>query len=153
LQPAWLVAKDLRHASLIAADFNKQRSIAGHEWRRNRDPARSRREVKEYLATRRYRVGRSQRRRAEVCFAVRSRGPTDRRSQGTSILRLLGQLSDRLKFGVIDVPRTSARKPPALPDAATATSVRSTTMIDPTARARPLTEAALLRRVRFRGRA
>jgi transposase len=30
-------------ASLIAADANKQRSIAGQDWRRDRDPARSRR--------------------------------------------------------------------------------------------------------------
>jgi transposase len=38
-------------ASLIAADANKQRSIAGQDWRRDRDPARSSRAVKEYLAT------------------------------------------------------------------------------------------------------
>jgi transposase len=38
-------------ASLIAADANKQRSIAGQYWRRDRDPARSSRAVKEYLAT------------------------------------------------------------------------------------------------------
>jgi len=38
-------------ASLIAADANKQRSIAGHDWRRDRDPQRSSRAVKEYLAT------------------------------------------------------------------------------------------------------
>uniref|UniRef100_UPI00055EC3CB IS1182 family transposase n=1 Tax=Bradyrhizobium sp. URHD0069 TaxID=1380355 RepID=UPI00055EC3CB len=38
-------------ASLIAADTNKQRSIAGQDWRRDRDPARSSRAVKEYLAT------------------------------------------------------------------------------------------------------
>jgi hypothetical protein len=38
-------------ASLIAADANKQRSIAGKDWRRDRDPARSSRAVKEYLAT------------------------------------------------------------------------------------------------------
>jgi hypothetical protein len=34
-------------ASLIAADANKQRSIAGQDWRRDRDPARSSRAVKE----------------------------------------------------------------------------------------------------------
>jgi transposase len=39
-------------ASLIAADANKQRSIAGQDWRRDRDPQRSSRAVKEYLATR-----------------------------------------------------------------------------------------------------
>jgi hypothetical protein len=38
-------------ASLIAADANKQRSIAGRDWRRDRDPERSSRAVKEYLAT------------------------------------------------------------------------------------------------------
>jgi transposase len=38
-------------ASLIQADANKQRSIAGPDWRRDRDPARSSRAVKEYLAT------------------------------------------------------------------------------------------------------
>src|SRR6476469_5586783 len=38
-------------ASLIQADANKQRSIAGHDWRRDRDPQRSSRAVKEYLAT------------------------------------------------------------------------------------------------------
>src|SRR6476620_10498064 len=38
-------------ASLIQADANKQRSIPGSEWQRTRDPARSSRAVKEYLAT------------------------------------------------------------------------------------------------------
>jgi hypothetical protein len=38
-------------ASLIAADANKQRSIAGQDWRRNRDPRSASRAVKEYLAT------------------------------------------------------------------------------------------------------
>jgi len=38
-------------ASLIQADANKQRSIAGQDWRRDRDPARSSRAVQEYLAT------------------------------------------------------------------------------------------------------
>jgi IS5 family transposase len=33
-------------ASLIQADANKQRSIAGQDWRRDRDPARSSRAVK-----------------------------------------------------------------------------------------------------------
>jgi hypothetical protein len=37
-------------ASLIAADANNQRSIAGQDWRRDRDPARSSRAVKEYIA-------------------------------------------------------------------------------------------------------
>jgi transposase len=38
-------------ASLIQADANKQRSIAGQDWCRDRDPERSSRAVKEYLAT------------------------------------------------------------------------------------------------------
>src|SRR3954463_1151635 len=38
-------------ASLIQADANKQRSIAGQDWHKDRDPARSSRAVKEYLAT------------------------------------------------------------------------------------------------------
>src|SRR6202140_3019133 len=38
-------------ASLIAADANKQRSIAGQDWRRDRDPKSASRAVKEYLAT------------------------------------------------------------------------------------------------------
>src|SRR6476661_8386426 len=37
-------------ASLIQADANKQRSIAGQDWRRDRDPKRSSRAVKEYPA-------------------------------------------------------------------------------------------------------
>src|SRR5882672_9439709 len=38
-------------ASLIQADANKQRSMAGQDWRRDRDPKRSSRAVKDYLAT------------------------------------------------------------------------------------------------------
>ena len=38
-------------ASLIAADANKQRSIPGSEWTKARDPQRTSRAVKEYLAT------------------------------------------------------------------------------------------------------
>src|SRR5437764_10681809 len=38
-------------ASLIQADANKQRSIAGPDWHRDRDPKKSSRAVKEYLAT------------------------------------------------------------------------------------------------------
>jgi hypothetical protein len=38
-------------ASLIQADANKQRSVAGQDWRRDRDPKSSSRVVKEYLAT------------------------------------------------------------------------------------------------------
>jgi transposase len=38
-------------ASLIAADANKQRSIAGQDWRKDRDPKSASRAVKDYLAT------------------------------------------------------------------------------------------------------
>ena len=38
-------------ASLIAADANKQRSIPGKDWDKNRSPAKASRAVKEYLAT------------------------------------------------------------------------------------------------------
>jgi transposase len=38
-------------ASLIQADANKQRSIAGQDWHKDRDSKRSSRAVKEYLAT------------------------------------------------------------------------------------------------------
>jgi len=83
-------------ASLIAADANKQRSIAGQDWRRDRDPARSSRAVKEYLATLDDTAwGAAQRRRPKVCLAFRSGGAMDRRSQGAGILRILRQLSHR----------------------------------------------------------
>ena len=38
-------------ASLIQADANKQRSIAGQDWHKDRDPKSASRAVKEYLAT------------------------------------------------------------------------------------------------------
>src|SRR5262245_16501967 len=38
-------------ASLIAADANKQRSVPGKDWDKNRDPEAASRAVKEYLAT------------------------------------------------------------------------------------------------------
>jgi transposase len=38
-------------ASLIEADANRQRSIAGEDWHRERDPQHASRAVKEYLAT------------------------------------------------------------------------------------------------------
>src|SRR3989442_16008941 len=38
-------------ASLIAADANKQRSIPGKDWDKNRAPEKASRAVKEYLAT------------------------------------------------------------------------------------------------------
>ena len=83
-------------ASLIAADANKQRSIAGQDWRRDRDPAEVQPRGEGVSGDpRRYGVGRRQRRRPEVRLAVRSCGPVDRSSQGAGILRLLRQLSHR----------------------------------------------------------
>jgi hypothetical protein len=38
-------------ASLIAADANKQRSIAGQDWRKDRNPKSASRALREYLAT------------------------------------------------------------------------------------------------------
>lgn len=77
-------------ASLIAADANKQRSIVGQDWHRDRDPAKSRRAVKEYLATLNDTAwGRRQRCRPEVYFAIRSGSAMDRGSQGGGILRVL----------------------------------------------------------------
>ena len=68
-------------ASLIQADANKQRSIAGQDWRRDRDPKTTSRAVKEYLATLdEYGLGRRQPGCPEVWLAVRSRGPMDRGS-------------------------------------------------------------------------
>jgi hypothetical protein len=83
-------------ASLIQADANKQRSIPGQDWRRDRDPARSSRAVKEYLTT-----------LDDTAWGAASdvvpkfvspsdpAAQWDRRSQGTGILRLLRQLSHR----------------------------------------------------------
>jgi transposase len=83
-------------ASLIAADANKQRSIAGQDWRKDRDPETASRAVKEYIATLDDTAGGGcYRCRPEVRLAVRSRGPVDRGAQGTGILRLLRQLSHR----------------------------------------------------------
>ena len=83
-------------ASLIQADANKQRSIAGQDWRSgSRSGAVQPRREGVSGDPRRTGVGCGQRRRPEVHLAVRSRGPVDRRSQGTGILRLLRQLSDR----------------------------------------------------------
>src|SRR6476619_7169566 len=45
------IAAGLVAVSAFAVDANQQRSIAGQDWHRDRDPARSSRAVKEYLAT------------------------------------------------------------------------------------------------------
>ena len=83
-------------ASLIQADANKQRSIAGQDWRRDRDPARSSRAVKEYLATLDDTAwGAASDGCPQVRLAVRSCCPVDRSPQRTGILRLLRQLSHR----------------------------------------------------------
>ena len=51
LRPVWLAVRLCRRCEPDCGDANKQRSIAGQDWRKDRDPARSRRAVKEYLAT------------------------------------------------------------------------------------------------------
>ena len=56
-------------ASLIAADANKQRSIPGKDWDKNRDPEAASRAVKEYLA-RCCSLRRGERRDAEVRLTV-----------------------------------------------------------------------------------
>jgi hypothetical protein len=66
-------------ASLIQADANKQRSIAGQDWRRDRDPAGSSRAVKGYLATLDDTAwGAASDVVPKVRLSVRSRGPVDR---------------------------------------------------------------------------
>ena len=82
-------------ASLIAADANKQRSIAGPDWQRSRSQEIEPRGEGVSGDPRRYGVGRCQRGCPEVCLAVRSCSPVDRRSQGTGLLCLLRQLSHR----------------------------------------------------------
>jgi hypothetical protein len=76
-------------ASLIQADANKQRSIAGQDWRRDRDPKRSSRAVKEYLATLDDMAWGAASDVVPKFVSPRSSSPVDRRSQGTGILRLL----------------------------------------------------------------
>jgi hypothetical protein len=83
-------------ASLIQADANKQRSIAGQDWQRDRDPARSSRAVKEYLATLDAKAwGAASERCPQVRLAIRSRGTVDRSAQRTGIFCLLRQLPHR----------------------------------------------------------
>src|SRR5260370_3409639 len=48
LASTWSIAVD---ASLIEADANRQRSIPGKKWHKERDPEAASRAVKEYLAT------------------------------------------------------------------------------------------------------
>jgi hypothetical protein len=51
-QRAWVGGEDFAvDASLIEADANRQRSIAGRDWHRERDLQHASRTVKEYLAT------------------------------------------------------------------------------------------------------
>src|SRR3981081_3031389 len=85
-------------ASLIAADTNKQRSIAGLDvgegWRMGPRPGGVKPRCEGVSDdSRRYGVGRRQRRCPEVRLTIRSRGAVDRSSQGAGILCLLRQLS------------------------------------------------------------
>jgi Transposase domain (DUF772) len=72
-------------ASLIQADANKQRSIVGQDWRRDRDSTGSSRAVKEYLATLDDTAWGGQRSCPKVRLPIRSGGPVDRRSRGISL--------------------------------------------------------------------
>jgi hypothetical protein len=83
-------------ASLIQADANKQRSIAGQDWRWDRDPARSSRAVKEYLATLDDTAwGAASEVAPKFVSPSDPAAQVDRRSQGAGILCLLRQLSHR----------------------------------------------------------
>jgi Transposase domain (DUF772) len=83
-------------ASLIQADANKQRSIAGKDWHRDRDLEKSSRAVREYMATLEDAAwGAATDVAPEVCLAIRSCGSVDRCSQRSGILRILRQLSHR----------------------------------------------------------
>jgi hypothetical protein len=97
-------------ASLIQADANRQRSIADQDWRRDRDPARSSRAVREQLATLDDTAwGAPPGCCPEVRLAIRSRSSVDRSSQGTSIFRLLRQYLIDIKFGaIVDVEASRA---------------------------------------------
>jgi transposase len=83
-------------ASLIQADANKQRSVAGQDWRKDRDPKSASRAVKEYLATLDDTAW-----GAATDVVPKFVSPSDPAaqwtgaSQGTGILRLLRQLSHR----------------------------------------------------------
>src|ERR1700712_2773411 len=81
-------------ASLIEADANKQRSIRRSGLAQGSGSGKVKPRGEGVSGDpRRYGVGRRQRCYPEVCLAFRSGGAMDRRSQGTSILRLLRQLS------------------------------------------------------------
>jgi hypothetical protein len=83
-------------ASLIVADANKQRSIPGRDWDKNRDPETASLAVKEYLATLDDAAfGAASDVTPEIRFTVRSGRPVDGRDARASLLRLCRQLSDR----------------------------------------------------------
>ena len=101
-------------ASLIVADANKQRSIPGSEWIKERDPetaSRSREGV--YGNPRRRGFRRCHQSDAEVRLAVRSGRPMDRRDARTSIFRIFRQLPDRCEGWHHHGCRGVARHPPS----------------------------------------
>ena len=100
-------------ASLIAADANKQRSIPGKDWDKNRAPEKASRAVKEYLATLDDAAfGAASDTRPEVRVAVRSSGPMDGGDARTGVLCLCRQLSDRREVRRHHGRRGVARHPP-----------------------------------------
>jgi len=96
-------------ASLIQADVNKQRSIAGQDWRRDRDPARSSRAVKEYLATSTNRRGVRPATSPEVHLAS-IRGPARLRRDSSPVLRFArSEWRRALYLDTISVNRSAMR--------------------------------------------
>ena len=101
-------------ASLIVADANKQRSIPGKDWDKNRDPETASRAVKEYLATLDDAAfGAASDVDPEVRLTVRSGGAMDRRHARTGVLRLRRQLSDRRQVRHHHGCRSLSRHPPS----------------------------------------
>ena len=83
-------------ASLIEADANRQRSIPGVEWKKQIDPAASRRAVKEYLATLNDAAfGAATEVQPKFVSPSDPAAQMDRRPQRACVLRLCRQLSDR----------------------------------------------------------
>jgi hypothetical protein len=101
-------------ASLIVADANKQHSMPGKDWDKNRDPETASRAVKEYLATldgRGLRCG--ERGDPEVCLTVRSGRTVDGCDARARVLCLRRQLPDRREVRRHHGCRSVAGHPPS----------------------------------------
>ena len=76
-------------ASLIGADANRQRSVPGKDWDKNREPETASRAVREYLDdARRCRLRCGERGDAEVRVALRSGSTVDGGNARAGLLRL-----------------------------------------------------------------